>query len=898
MTNRPAVSIVIICQDDAARLPDSIQSATNQDLANVEVIVVDHGSTDESPDVAEKFAAADSRVRVIRLPDREGKPGRPLNVGFAAAKAPWVVAIGSDDEVRPAGCSALLEAGENANADLVIGGVLRVDMATGVTSRWMPKVTLRTRVVTDFAQLPEMLRDTIGGSKLYRKEFLERHDIRFREDIFYQDQIFTARCYEAAQTVAITSHLVTNWRRWSTSDRKSITQRKSTVENLSDRFEANREIDEVLAKRGRQDMLMAKHQKFLTHDLGIHVKDLDQASDEYRDLLVALTRDYMATIPEAAFEGIPLSRWLMLQCLLSNRLSEAEQMATSNFNRLLVEGQLFRTENDDYLVPRNLPLSPDNSCAVTRYRLPEIPTGLLPVRGWASLTPDSLGFVAEVTVDSPGRSDMDEAGAAELLLRNSRDGQEFLQPLTSYSQHGNQRVWRTHISQKSLDRTFGRGEVELNIYASFNHSQPAYWRVQLRPLTEHEPMNQSGSDSWVVRHTEGWVQLYRQVPPGLRERALRQIDRVRYRNVTTRDPYEELTLSQAADYLSDHRNRPRADRIFFESFAGRRIDGASWGLSQALRRHRPRLVQSWSGNHGAIFSRPAGTLAAPRFTRKYVDLLASSGTWVDNGWLPFNPEGRTFLQLGHGVPLSKIPAPDKTPFWTHLVTSGEYTTMRLREVYGPALTLLSSGSPATDPLLAPDARERRATLRSRWGVADRTVLLYLPALRSRQISPAFRLPDLQRLASELGSDYYLFFREHDNDATGRRTAGVPDDLLWFANGLRQRGQLADYLLAADILVSDYSSFIVDFGWTGRPVIHYAPDQDFYENDDLGTYLKLDQLAAGPVVGNDEQLIQAIREAATRIDPNPTRSNSRRFSEELAPLDALSSGEEIIRLMGW
>ena len=111
------MSIVIICQDDATRLPDSIQSATDQDLENIEVIVVDHGSTDGSPDVAEKFAVADSRIKVIRLPDQKGKPGRPLNAGFDAATAPWVVAIGSDDELRPGGCSALLAAGEEANAD-------------------------------------------------------------------------------------------------------------------------------------------------------------------------------------------------------------------------------------------------------------------------------------------------------------------------------------------------------------------------------------------------------------------------------------------------------------------------------------------------------------------------------------------------------------------------------------------------------------------------------------------------------------------------------------------------------------------------------------------------------------------------------------------------------------
>jgi len=900
VTATPAVSVVIICQDDAERLPDAIQSAMAQSLADIEIIVVDHGSTDGSSAVAQSFAAADPRISVITLPDRQGKPGRPLNAGFDAAQAPWVVAIGSDDKLRIRGCEIALAAGERANADLVINGVLRVDMDTGETNRWMPGVTLRSRVVTDIAQLPEILRDTIGGFKLFRTEFLRRNDIRFPEDILYEDQPFTAHCYEAAKVIAISAPYLGRWRRWSTADRKSLTQRKFTLENLSDRFEANRITDELLAKHGRQDMLLAKHQKFLKHDLGIHVKDLDQASPEYRELLVSLTRDYLPVIPAEAFDGLPLNRWVMLQCLLADRLTEAEQAAGSHFNQMLVEWQRLRTSTNDYVIPPDVPVEPNDCYRVDRYRLSEIPDGLLPVRGWIELSPARNGFAATITVQSPGRLDMSEHGAAELQLQNPLDGTFWHQPLGSVAnQEGDRCTWNSHISAQDLNHTFGRGEVTLSLYAGFHIGGPGYWRVRLRPAESlNAPPVDPAAQQWQISAEDNQVVLCRSTMANWRERLSERVDRRRYPDVATRDPLEELTQEQAADYLSDHRSRPRSNHVFFESFAGRRVDGAPWGLSEALRRHRPKFVQTWSGNHSAIFSRPAGTLAAPRFTRRYIDLLAKAGVWVDNGWLPFNPDGRTFLQLGHGVPLARITPPNQPPAWTHLVTSGDYTSECLRDAYGSAITLVASGSPATDTLLSPGAQERRSLLRSRWGVADRTVVLFLPALRSGQIAAEFRVPNLHQLASGLGSDFYLFFREHDDDATGRRTAGVPDDLRWFASGVRPRGQLADYLLAADILVSDYSSFIVDFGWTGRPVIHYAPDQQFYEDTDPGTYVKLDQLAAGAVVATDSELIQAVREASARTQPDLADSPSRKFSQELAPLDALASGEELIRLMGW
>ncbi len=233
MSFTPELTVVIICQDDELRLPEAIASVQNQSLENLEIVVVDHGSTDASADIAASLALEDQRIRVVRLPDRSGKPGRPLNAGMDAASAPWVVAMGSDDLMRPRGCQDLLDATADPETDLVVGSVLRVNMDTGKKTRWMPTVTLRSRSVTDISQLPDLVRDTIGGFKLYRTQFLRDNEIRFAEDIFYQDQIFTTKCFAAARSIAIVQAFVGEWRHWYTSDRKSVTQRKTTVENLS-----------------------------------------------------------------------------------------------------------------------------------------------------------------------------------------------------------------------------------------------------------------------------------------------------------------------------------------------------------------------------------------------------------------------------------------------------------------------------------------------------------------------------------------------------------------------------------------------------------------------------------------------------------------------------------------
>ena len=92
---RPRVSVVIPTFNRAAFLPSAARSALDQTLHEIEVIIVDDGSTDATPDVCRSFAATDPRVRVIR----QGNRGLPAarNAGLTAAAADWVAFLDDDD---------------------------------------------------------------------------------------------------------------------------------------------------------------------------------------------------------------------------------------------------------------------------------------------------------------------------------------------------------------------------------------------------------------------------------------------------------------------------------------------------------------------------------------------------------------------------------------------------------------------------------------------------------------------------------------------------------------------------------------------------------------------------------------------------------------------------------
>src|SRR3954467_12875256 len=85
----PDVSVVVPVYNDPL-VEQAIASALGQTLRSVEVVVVDHGSTDGTGELLDRTAAREPRVRAFHLPDNEGGPGRPLNAGMDAAKGRYI----------------------------------------------------------------------------------------------------------------------------------------------------------------------------------------------------------------------------------------------------------------------------------------------------------------------------------------------------------------------------------------------------------------------------------------------------------------------------------------------------------------------------------------------------------------------------------------------------------------------------------------------------------------------------------------------------------------------------------------------------------------------------------------------------------------------------------------
>ena len=108
MQRSARISVVVPAYNHAKFVGEAIDSALTQTLADLEVIVVDDGSTDATLAIAQQRAEADTRVRVIS--QRNGGSHAAINRGIAEAAAPWIAILNSDDRFHPERLATMLAA--------------------------------------------------------------------------------------------------------------------------------------------------------------------------------------------------------------------------------------------------------------------------------------------------------------------------------------------------------------------------------------------------------------------------------------------------------------------------------------------------------------------------------------------------------------------------------------------------------------------------------------------------------------------------------------------------------------------------------------------------------------------------------------------------------------------
>jgi glycosyltransferase involved in cell wall biosynthesis len=197
----PVVSIIVPVWNVEPYLPTCLGSLAAQTLYNVEVVVVDDGSTDATLAICQDFAERDSRFKVFSKKN-EGQ-GVARNFGFDRACGVYVCYVDGDDRVDRRLCESSVQLIEQTGADFVNFGIEFV-LPSGRVKRQMNDYRHAEIPAPELFELA-LLDDQIFSTpcnKLYRREMLSRHNIRFPAVLAHEDVLFSRALAYVSQRTA------------------------------------------------------------------------------------------------------------------------------------------------------------------------------------------------------------------------------------------------------------------------------------------------------------------------------------------------------------------------------------------------------------------------------------------------------------------------------------------------------------------------------------------------------------------------------------------------------------------------------------------------------------------------------------------------------------------------
>jgi len=114
----PQISVIVPVYNCADTLARAIESAQRQTLSDIEIIIVDDCSTDNSYEIAEGLAQKDPRIKAVRLPTNGGA-SVARNTALDLATSEWIAVLDSDDWYEPVRLETMLAAARNLKANLI-----------------------------------------------------------------------------------------------------------------------------------------------------------------------------------------------------------------------------------------------------------------------------------------------------------------------------------------------------------------------------------------------------------------------------------------------------------------------------------------------------------------------------------------------------------------------------------------------------------------------------------------------------------------------------------------------------------------------------------------------------------------------------------------------------------
>lgn len=320
------LSVVIPVFNVELYLDECIKSVIDQNYENIEIIIIDDGSTDRSPEIIDKYRRLDKRIKVLSI--KNSGNGIARNLGIAQARGKYLTFADSDDIVLRDAYTTMLGQLAATGSDFVCGSFQRI---LG-KKKWTPKGTMEIhsadRLGVNVESFPEIIHDIFLWNKIFRIDFWRESIGSIPEGILYEDQETIIRAFLRSRSFDILKKPVYIWRL--RSDGSSITQQKSDIRDLTDRMVVARNVSALVAREAGPAVQSAWYRKLVGPDLSLYIGQVPRTDDEYWSLLHTEVKKIVGLFDPRAVMDLTVNERMLLWLVLESKRSDIGRLLIHN----------------------------------------------------------------------------------------------------------------------------------------------------------------------------------------------------------------------------------------------------------------------------------------------------------------------------------------------------------------------------------------------------------------------------------------------------------------------------------------------------------------------------------------------------------------------------------------
>ncbi|OKL49480.1 hypothetical protein BSR29_00515 [Boudabousia liubingyangii] len=369
----PLLSVVVPCYNVKPYLHNCISTITRQSYKNLQIILVDDGSTDGTSQICDELAKRDKRITVIHQENAGLSAAR--NSGVDSAEGKYLTFVDSDDQLKPDAYKTLITSLRSNKADVAIGAIERFTSKVSWTPSWVKTVHDVDRLGISGIDYPQISWDVFAWNKVYLTKTWKEVVGEFPVGKLYEDQEGTAKLFvNPAVKLNILAECTYRWRM--REDGSSITQNKSSVDDLKQRLEIVEKVSSVISEASLE-YRKYWYSKLLFDDLFWYLREIPRAEDEFWEVLSSSCRKYFEESPGLVLEGfVPERRLLSYIAAYGTR---------EEFTKALIYTQevqsAFKVRNDDGINSFYLPVMEEITSAIDSSLLRVFPNDFEAISG-------------------------------------------------------------------------------------------------------------------------------------------------------------------------------------------------------------------------------------------------------------------------------------------------------------------------------------------------------------------------------------------------------------------------------------------------------------------------------------------------------------------------------------